>query len=63
MEFAFVVQERLPMEMDAVHIVCFSHIEEVPVGELIGVHSQAFEGVDYAIDGLDWRENRTELIT
>lgn len=49
------VEERLTVEVDTLIVVRRAHVDEVPAGQLVGVHPQALQVVCNSIDG--YREN------
>lgn len=42
------------MEVDTVEVFGRAHVDQVPGHQLIGVHPQALQVVDNAIDGLEY---------
>lgn len=50
------VQESLSMEVDTLVVSGRTHVNQVPVHELVGVHPQTLQVVYDAIDG--WEQNR-----
>lgn len=43
--------EGLSVEVDALDVRGGAHVEEVPAGQLLGVHPEALQAVNDAVDG------------
>lgn len=56
--FGHLVDECLSMEVNTLKVFGGTHIDQVPVNKLLGVHPQAFKAVYYSIDS--YRNNRQE---
>lgn len=49
------VKERLSMEVDTLEVFGRTHVDQVPAHKLLGIHPQALQIVNNAIDGLGYK--------
>lgn len=52
------VKERLSMEVDTLEVFGRTHVDQVPAHKLLGIHPQALQVVNNAIDGLGYKRQK-----